>query len=358
MINTIGRGTPSAARLISQQDTEHHSHKKSRGVGSQSVAGVAVLSHSYLSPQRKGTTANKRLSVRFPGRFSDHQAEFLSSNSSSSGSLSKGVLTIGDDSEDGESRYHPVNRTLRGNSAELHRGLCHGTLAVHSLGGGGPKDLSTFGHGAPQATTNNNCADSDDGKSNCQAADRTPRSNWAGPSGEGSPGNLSTPGHGAPCSTTTEDLAESNKCKSIYQSKDRTPCGDCAEPCRGSRYVVAGGGRGGGGPGRGGAPGHAASHFTTNKDLADSDDCESGDQSSDKTPHGNTAEPHGERWYGAPAWRSRGRSGPGRLSTAGHGATDHISNKDLASSTKDDGGNNSSRSQGSEDGNDLGSSKD
>ncbi len=69
VINTIGKGTPFAAGPIPLQDTEHHSHKKSRGVSSQSVAGVAALSHSYLSPQRKGTRANKRLSLQSPGRF-------------------------------------------------------------------------------------------------------------------------------------------------------------------------------------------------------------------------------------------------------------------------------------------------
>ncbi len=80
--------------------------------------------------------ANKQLSVRSPGCFSDHQVESLSSNSSSLGSLSKGVLTINNVSEDGESEYHPVNRTPWGDGAELHGGLHHGTLAVHDLGGG------------------------------------------------------------------------------------------------------------------------------------------------------------------------------------------------------------------------------
>ncbi len=300
-------------------------------------------------------TANKRLSVQSPGHFSNHRAESLSSNSSSLRSLSKGILTISNNSEDGESGYHPINRTLQGNSAELHGGLHHGTLSVHGLGGGGPKDLSTFGCEAPHATTKDDWADSEDGKSGCQAADKTPHGNWAGPCGGGSPGNLLTPRHGAPRSTTTEDSAESNKCKSIYQSKDGTPRGDCAEPCRGCWYAVAGRGRGGGEPGRGGAPKCAASHFTTNKDLADSDNCKSRDQSSDKTLHGNAAE---HCWYGAPAWHGRGRSRPGRLSTAGCKATDHTSNEDLASSTKDDGGDNSFHSQGLEDGNDLGLSKD
>jgi hypothetical protein len=112
VINTISEGTPLAAGLIPWQDTEHHSYKKSKGVDSQSVAGVAVPSHLYLSPQRKGMTANKRLSIGSPGCFSDHREESLSSNSSSVGSLSKGVLTISDDREDGESGYHLVNRTL------------------------------------------------------------------------------------------------------------------------------------------------------------------------------------------------------------------------------------------------------
>ncbi len=149
------------------------------------------------------------------------------------------------------------------------------------------------GRGAPHATTNNDLADSDDGECGYQATNRTPHGDWAGPHGGGSPGNLWVPRRGASCSSTTEDLAESDKCKSIYQSEDGTLCGDCTEPCGGCRYMVAGRGHGGSRPGRGGTPGHAASHSTTNKDSAGSDNSKSRHQSSVKTPHGDAVEPRG-----------------------------------------------------------------
>ncbi len=108
VINAVGEETPPAAGLIPLQDLEHHPHKKSRGVSSQSVAGAVASSHSYLSLQRKGTTANKRQSFQSPGHFSDHQVESLSSKSSPLGSLSKGILTISNDSKDGDRGTTPL----------------------------------------------------------------------------------------------------------------------------------------------------------------------------------------------------------------------------------------------------------
>ncbi len=59
---TNGRGSgPAVGRELA-----HHPQKKSRGSAGQSVAETVALSHSYLSPQRKGTTAKKRVSVRSP----------------------------------------------------------------------------------------------------------------------------------------------------------------------------------------------------------------------------------------------------------------------------------------------------
>jgi hypothetical protein len=69
--------------------------------------------------------------------ITSYWVESLLSNRSSSGPLVEGILTIDDDSdsEDGESGSHPINTTSCGNGAELHGGLCHGTLAVRGLGG-------------------------------------------------------------------------------------------------------------------------------------------------------------------------------------------------------------------------------
>jgi hypothetical protein len=97
----------------------------------------------------------------------------LYSKSSSLESLSKSVLTIGDDGEDGESGYQPVNRTPYGEGAEPCGGCWYGTLAGLSLSGGRPEKLLTFGHRAPQANTNDDLADSDNGKSSCHLANRT-----------------------------------------------------------------------------------------------------------------------------------------------------------------------------------------
>jgi hypothetical protein len=42
-----------AAGLTSLEDLEQHSHKKSKQISGWSLAGIMVLSQSYLSPQRK-----------------------------------------------------------------------------------------------------------------------------------------------------------------------------------------------------------------------------------------------------------------------------------------------------------------
>ncbi len=47
------------------------------------------------------------------------------------------------------------------------------------------------------------------------------------------PEKLSTPGRGAPHFTTNNDLADSDDGKSGYQSVDRTLHGNCTEPCGG-----------------------------------------------------------------------------------------------------------------------------
>jgi hypothetical protein len=91
-----GGGSCAAAR----QELAHHPQKKSRGLTGRLVAGAVALSHSYLSPQWKGTTAKKRVSVRSPHHFSHRRANSVSSGSSSSSSLSAGVLPIGKNSDD------------------------------------------------------------------------------------------------------------------------------------------------------------------------------------------------------------------------------------------------------------------
>jgi hypothetical protein len=116
-----GRGSGAAAR----QELAHHPQKKSRGMTSQLVAGAMALSHSYLSPQRKGTTAKKRVSVRSPRHFSHRRANPLSSGSSTSGSLSAGVLTIGKDGDNDEEGAVSDGRIPRGNWAEPCGGHQH-----------------------------------------------------------------------------------------------------------------------------------------------------------------------------------------------------------------------------------------
>jgi hypothetical protein len=83
-----------------------HSHKKSKGsTGSSTVSPVAI-SHPHLSPQRKGVT-NKRASVHSPRQFPPKT--FSSSESSASLSLSDGILTIGDDSDNKEDNVEVVD---------------------------------------------------------------------------------------------------------------------------------------------------------------------------------------------------------------------------------------------------------
>jgi hypothetical protein len=87
------------AGLASLEDLVQHSHKMSKGISGRSLAGVLVPSQSYLSPQRKGETANMRVCVQSPRHFSDRRIK----TPSPSGSLSSGSLwTIGDDSDDNE----------------------------------------------------------------------------------------------------------------------------------------------------------------------------------------------------------------------------------------------------------------
>jgi hypothetical protein len=111
-INGGGSGAAAGQELV------HHPQKKSRGSTGQLVAGAVALSHSYLSPQRKGVTAKKRVSVHSPCHYSHRLANSLSSGSSSSGSLSAGVLTIGNDSDDDEEGAVSNGRISKGDRAE------------------------------------------------------------------------------------------------------------------------------------------------------------------------------------------------------------------------------------------------
>jgi hypothetical protein len=115
-INGGGSGAAAGQKLA------HHPQKKSRGLTGQLVAGAMALSHSYLSPQRKGTTAKKRVTVRSPHHFSHCLDNSLLLGSSFSGSLSARVLTIGKDSDNDKEGSMFDSRIPWGNQAEPCRG--------------------------------------------------------------------------------------------------------------------------------------------------------------------------------------------------------------------------------------------
>jgi hypothetical protein len=116
VINSGGSGAAAG------QELAHHPQKKSRGSTNQLVAGALALSHSYLSPQRKGMMTKKRLSVHSPHHFSHCRANSLSSGSSSSGSLCTGVLTICKDSEDDKEGAASDGEIPLGNQTEPRGG--------------------------------------------------------------------------------------------------------------------------------------------------------------------------------------------------------------------------------------------
>ncbi len=87
---TVTKPVPSAATA--------HLHKRSKGVSGTPAFRTVPQVSLYESPQRKGTTANKRASVRSPRQF-----PFEAAASSDLDSVSAGVLTTGDDSDDSDS---------------------------------------------------------------------------------------------------------------------------------------------------------------------------------------------------------------------------------------------------------------
>ncbi len=238
---------------------------------------------------------------------------------------------------------------------------------MRGLGG-----LLTPGLGALCPTTTDDLADSDNGESCYQSVDRTPLGDGADPCGGhwyeistehclggGIPEKMLTPGCRAPCFTTTEDSVDSDNGKSGCQSVDRPLRGDCAEHRGGHWYGVSAGCSCGGSRSRSlCTPRCRAPHSTTNRDSADSDNGKSRYLSPDRTPRSNGAEPCGGCWYEVPARSGHCGSRPEKLSTAGCRATYSTINKDLASSTEDNGDKDSTSSQGLEDGNDLGLSGD
>ncbi len=73
-----------------------HSHKKSKGSAGSSTVSIVVLTILYLSPQRKGATVNKRVSLQSSCQFTSKFQP--SSDSLTSDSVSAGVSTMGNDS--------------------------------------------------------------------------------------------------------------------------------------------------------------------------------------------------------------------------------------------------------------------
>ncbi len=199
------------------------------------MAGAAAPSYLYLSPQRKGTTANKRLSDQSPGCFSNHRVDSSSSKSFSSRSLSKGILTIGKDSDDGKSGYQSIDRTPRGNCAEPWEVVGTVLLLGRASGGAGQRSCQLPGVELPTPPPTMTWL--------TVMMARVVTSPLTGLCmatvhslvevvgtvlllgtvlGGGRPVKLSTPRREAPCFTTTEDLADSDVGKSGYQSIDRT----------------------------------------------------------------------------------------------------------------------------------------
>ena len=106
-----------ALQLAGLMSAASSHQKKAKGALGQSVLGVAIESLSYQSPQRRGPTANKRVSVRSPRHFSrSPDARSSSGSSSSSGSLSDGILTIGEDTDNDVSS---VASAVEGKQREL-----------------------------------------------------------------------------------------------------------------------------------------------------------------------------------------------------------------------------------------------
>jgi hypothetical protein len=85
-----------------------HSHKKSKGSASLSTVSPIAPLHSYLSPQRKGITVNKRVSVQLPRHLSSKT--LFSSGSLTSGSVNNGVLMIGNKSDNKEVDLEVVDK--------------------------------------------------------------------------------------------------------------------------------------------------------------------------------------------------------------------------------------------------------
>jgi hypothetical protein len=82
------------------------------------MASPVVQSHQYLSPQRKDTTVNKRVSVQSPRHFPS--GTLCLSPILNSDSLSAGFLTIGSNSKDDDNKVVEVVKEplWRGLSAE------------------------------------------------------------------------------------------------------------------------------------------------------------------------------------------------------------------------------------------------
>jgi hypothetical protein len=106
-------------------------HKKSKGVDGLLTVSPAVLLHSYLSPQRRAATANKRVTVQLPKSF-PAGASLL--RGSESDSCSAGVLTLGEDtSNDKQRRGRATNEACRSYQGKYRQcGLC--TLAQEKQG--------------------------------------------------------------------------------------------------------------------------------------------------------------------------------------------------------------------------------
>ncbi len=101
-----------------------HSHKKSKSTAGVSMASPVVQSHQYLSPQRKDTTINKRVSVQLPHHFPSRTLS--PSPSLDSDSLSAGIPTIGSNSKDNDDKVvevvkQPLQRGLSAKSCGGHR---------------------------------------------------------------------------------------------------------------------------------------------------------------------------------------------------------------------------------------------
>ena len=121
-----------------------HSHKKNKGSANLSTVSPVAQPHLYLSPQRKDTTINKRVSVQSPQHFP-------SKNLSLSGSLasetqSDGALTIGSDSDNRDKEVEVVDNPIR-------QGTCAEVCEVASTGSHFNKDVLAFLPDCPAVPT-------------------------------------------------------------------------------------------------------------------------------------------------------------------------------------------------------------